>query len=208
MKKISALVWIASGAMSGFLLACSSGTETGMTQVMDMSVQSFTVGGSVTSLTGSGLVLSLNGTEDLPISAFGPFVFGTKVATGAQYSVTVKSTPPAQACTVMSGSGTMGTANVTNVAVACNTSAYKVGGSVTGLTGSLVLQNNAGDDVTVGADGAFEFATPVAISSLLVIMTTGVKGLNFLISAKVSSPVIPGIFSSKNTISKLSFSTN
>ncbi|MFO0621829.1 MAG: fibrinogen-like YCDxxxxGGGW domain-containing protein [Polyangia bacterium] len=165
MKKISALVWIASGAMSGFLLACSSGTETGMTQVMDMSVQSFTVGGSVTSLTGSGLVLSLNGTEDLPISAFGPFVFGTKVATGAQYSVTVKSTPPAQACTVMSGSGTMGTANVTNVAVACNTSAYKVGGSVTGLTGSLVLQNNGGDDVTVGADGAFEFATPVAIGA-------------------------------------------
>ncbi len=167
MKKLSALCLIACGAMSGFLLACSTGSETGTDTppVMDMTVQSFTVGGNVTSLTGSGLVLSLNGTEDLPIGAFGPFSFATKVATGAQYSVTVKSTPPAQACTVMSGSGTMGTANVTNVAVACNTSAYKVGGSVTGLTGNLVLQNNGGDDVTVSANGSFEFATPVAIGA-------------------------------------------
>lgn len=167
MKKLSSLCLIAAGALSGFLLACSSGSETGTNTppVVDMSVQSFTVGGNVTSLTGTGLVLSLNGTEDLPIGAFGPFAFATKVATGAQYSVTVKSMPPAQACTVMSGTGTMGTANVTNVAVACNTSAYKVGGSVTGLSGSLILQNNGGEEVTVSADGSFEFPTPVAIGA-------------------------------------------
>lgn len=167
MKTLSSLCLIAAGALSGFLLACSSGSETGTNTppVVDMSVQSFTVGGNVTSLTGTGLVLSLNGTEDLPIGAFGPFAFATKVATGAQYSVTVKSMPPAQACTVMSGTGTMGTADVTNVAVACNTSAYKVGGSVTGLSGSLILQNNGGEEVTVSADGSFEFPTPVAIGA-------------------------------------------
>ncbi|SFQ34963.1 NHL repeat-containing protein [Variovorax sp. OK605] len=36
---------------------------------------------------------------------------------------------------------------------------HTVGGSVTGLTGSLVLQNNAGDDLKLSADGKFSFAT-------------------------------------------------
>jgi hypothetical protein len=130
-----------------------------------MTVPTFAVGGNVTSLTGSGLVLSLNGTEDLPISAFGSFTFKGKVATGSPYNVTAKSSPPYQTCTVMGGQGTMGNADVTNVVVACNPNAYKVGGSVSGLVGSLVLQNNAGDDLTVSADGAFEFQTPVSIGA-------------------------------------------
>src|SRR4051794_22736068 len=37
---------------------------------------------------------------------------------------------------------------------------YKVGGEVSGLTGSgLVLQNNGGDDLTISGDGAFTFET-------------------------------------------------
>src|SRR5438105_4577044 len=38
-----------------------------------------------------------------------------------------------------------------------------VGGTVSGLAGAgLVLQNNGGDDLTVGASGAFTFATALA----------------------------------------------
>ena len=36
---------------------------------------------------------------------------------------------------------------------------HTVGGTVTGLTGSLVLQNNAGDDLKLTADGKFTFTT-------------------------------------------------
>ena len=40
---------------------------------------------------------------------------------------------------------------------------YAVGGTVAGLhTNVLVLQNNGGDDVSVGADGSFVFPTPLA----------------------------------------------
>jgi hypothetical protein len=39
---------------------------------------------------------------------------------------------------------------------------YSVGGSVTGLSGTLTLQNNGGDDLTVTADGSFAFATELA----------------------------------------------
>lgn len=40
--------------------------------------------------------------------------------------------------------------------------ARTIGGVVSGLQGSLVLRNNGGDDLTVGASGAFTFVTAVA----------------------------------------------
>ncbi|MBV6493532.1 MAG: hypothetical protein LDLANPLL_01555 [Turneriella sp.] len=41
------------------------------------------------------------------------------------------------------------------------TPTYTIGGTVSGLTGTLVLQNKSGDDLTLTADGSFTFATPV-----------------------------------------------
>jgi len=41
--------------------------------------------------------------------------------------------------------------------------AFTIGGTVVGLTGTgLVLQDNAGDNLTVSASGAFAFPTPLA----------------------------------------------
>ena len=58
------------------------------------------------------------------------------------------------------GSGTVGSANITNVAVTCTAAAtYSVGGTVSGLSGTVVLQDNGGDDLSVGASGSFTFAT-------------------------------------------------
>ena len=78
--------------------------------------------------------------------------------------MTVKTNPSGQTCTVASGSGTMGSANVTSVAVSCtaNPTSFTVGGSVSGLSGTVVLQDNGGDDLTVAANGSFTFATKVA----------------------------------------------
>ena len=42
---------------------------------------------------------------------------------------------------------------------------HTVSGTVTGLVGSLVLQSNAGDDLTLTADGKFTFATAIAEGS-------------------------------------------
>ena len=39
---------------------------------------------------------------------------------------------------------------------------YSVGGTATGLTGTAVLQDNGGDNLTVTGDGPFTFATPLA----------------------------------------------
>ncbi|MFO0579107.1 MAG: fibrinogen-like YCDxxxxGGGW domain-containing protein [Polyangia bacterium] len=177
MNKKMTLRLLASGVLYAVALAgCDSGTSMGtnptldlaagpdMAAPADMTVVYYGVGGSVTGLAGTGLVLQLNGGEELPVNASGPFTFSQKVAAGSNYSVSVKTQPsgPAQTCTVMSGSGAVGSADVSNVAVVCSTTTFKVGGSVTGLTGTLVLQNNGGDDLTLTQSGAFAFNTQVA----------------------------------------------
>jgi 6-phosphogluconolactonase (cycloisomerase 2 family) len=128
----------------------------------------FSVGGSVSGLAGTGLVLTDNGGSNTTISGNGPFTFATAVASGATYNVSVSSQPsgPSQVCVVASGSGTVGGSNVTNIAVTCSTSSFTVGGNVSGLTGSgLVLQDNGGSNLAVTGNGPFTFATALASGS-------------------------------------------
>ena len=47
----------------------------------------------------------------------------TGLASGSAYSVTVKTNPAGQTCSVANGSGTVGSSGVTNVAVTCTASA-------------------------------------------------------------------------------------
>ena len=122
----------------------------------------YAVGGSVSFLSGT-VVLQDNGGDDLSVSANGPFNFATKLAGGAAYNVTVKTNPSGQSCSVANGSGTIAAADVTNVAVSCAANpTYAVGGSVSGLSGTVVLQDNGGDDLTLTANGSFAFATKLA----------------------------------------------
>lgn len=122
----------------------------------------FTVGGNVSGLAGSGLILRLNGGNDLPVAADGGFTFSGGVLDGSPYSVTVATQPsaPIQNCTVSNGSGTISGANVTNVQVSCVTvPTYTVGGSISGLTGAgLKLRLNGGANLDIAANAtAFTF---------------------------------------------------
>ena len=131
----------------------------------------YTIGGTVSGLAGTGLLLRNNGADDLPISANGAFTFSTPLPTGASYAVTVAGQPggPSQTCAVSGGVGTVGSGNVTDVVVQCVTNPvpkFTVGGTVIGLSGpGLVLRNNGGDDLTVASSGSFTFATPLASGS-------------------------------------------
>jgi hypothetical protein len=89
---------------------------------------SYTVGGSVSGLSGT-VVLQDNGGDNLTVSANGTFTFATALGGGAAYNVTVKTNPSGQVCTVSNGSGTIASANVTNVTVTCATSNTTAGAS-------------------------------------------------------------------------------
>ncbi len=124
----------------------------------------YTVGGTVSGLEGEGLILQINGGDDLAINNNGAFQFETELTEGASYLVTVTSQPenPLQQCEVFNGDGTVGDGPVDSVEVQCTTETFTVGGSVSGLEGEgLVLHNNGGDDLAIDADGSFTFATPV-----------------------------------------------
>ncbi|MBS1151569.1 MAG: hypothetical protein H6Q89_3267, partial [Myxococcaceae bacterium] len=116
--------------------------------------------GTVSGLKGTGLVLQLNGGDDLPVRLDGVFMFGPVLADLETWNVSVQTHPtmPAQRCSVARGSGTVNGANVTGVEVSCVTQAFAVGVTVTGLEGKgLVLRNNGADDLTLNANGLFRF---------------------------------------------------
>ena len=127
-------------------------------------ISTFTVGGTVTGLSGSGLVLENNGTDDLAIAADGTFAFETALESGTAFAVTIASQPsgPSQTCTVAGGAGMIGGGDVTTIVINCAVDRFTVGGIVSGLVGSAVLQNSGGDDITVTANGSFAFPTTVA----------------------------------------------
>ncbi len=83
-----------------------------------------------------------NGGDDLSVSANGAFSFATLLASGAAYNVTVASSPAGQSCTVGNGSGTVGSANVTSVAVSCVAQPTGLGSGWTAVSdGGLAISN-------------------------------------------------------------------
>jgi environmental stress-induced protein Ves len=142
-----------------------SGTATGnVTNVaVTCSTTTYTIGGTISGLTGTGLVLQDNGTSNLTIAAGATtFTFSTQIPSGGTYAVTVFTQPTTQTCSVTNGTGTA-TGNVTNVAVTCSTTTYTIGGTITGLTGTgLVLQDNGTSNLTIAAGATtFTFSTQI-----------------------------------------------
>jgi hypothetical protein len=79
-----------------------------------------TIGGTITGLTGTGLVLATPGQSDLSVTAGDTtFQFGSSVADGSTYNVTIVTQPTGQTCTVFNGSGTVAGAPVSSVSVSC-----------------------------------------------------------------------------------------
>ncbi len=77
---------------------------------VNCAVSTYTVGGTVTGLVGTGLVLENSGADDLSVTGNGSFAFATPVASGQAFAVTIKAQPgtPAQVCSVSQGDGHRG----------------------------------------------------------------------------------------------------
>ncbi len=93
---------------------------------VDTAPGTYLVGGMVSGLTGTGLVLQNSGGNDLSISADGVFAFSTAVVDESAYTVTVSTNPMGQTCTVINGFGTISGANITDVAVTCIANTFEI----------------------------------------------------------------------------------
>lgn len=97
----------------------SAGTTSTTGVNVSCSINTHSLGGTVTGLIGAGLVLT-NGSNQLAIAAgSSAFTFAAPVGDGSSYGVTVLTQPAGQTCTVTNGSGLMGTVDIKNVQVTC-----------------------------------------------------------------------------------------
>ena len=145
---------------SGLLvLACLTLSACGQSQNWSRQPAFITIGGTVSGLQ-STVVLQNNGIDPLTLTQNGAFTFSLSIASGQPYAVTIATQPSGQTCAVSNGSGSA-TSNVTNVAVTCATQPT-IGGTVTGLSGTVVLQDNGTDTLTISSNGPFTFPTALS----------------------------------------------
>jgi hypothetical protein len=143
---------------AGQLCTVTNGSGIATTDVSNVVVtcsnKTFNIGGTISGLTAAGLVLA-NGTDTLSVPAgAASFTMPTAVAYGSEYTITVTTQPTGLTCDVANGTGTVGTAAVTNVAVTCTDSPLSVGGSISGLehaTGLVLVNGTETDAVPAGA---------------------------------------------------------
>ncbi len=144
-----------------------NGKGTALSEVNDIvvvcSYRSYPVSVKVTGLAGK-LNLLNNGIEPLAIDSDGSYVFNQPVVKGGRYRVTMTSKPNEQSCTVNNAEGPVD--GPVELEANCSTISYKISGTVKGLKeGSIILQNNAGDDITMDGNGSFTFKEPVVKDS-------------------------------------------
>ena len=152
-QRLTVRAWprgIAIGALLLLLLAACGGGGGGGGVFFSISV-------TVNGLSGTGLVLRVNGVNSLPVMSDGVATFASALPTGAAYVITVAAAPatPTQVCLVTNGTGTVAANPVTNVVVTCHnvaTAAY-----VVNLGSDTVSQFH------VGVDGNLTAMTPPTV---------------------------------------------
>jgi hypothetical protein len=135
----------------------------------------FKLGGAVTGLVGSGLVLSRDhlgsSVETLPIAANGSFTFPDPLYSTDSYGVSVATQPtaPAQTCIVTNGTGSDPTADVTNVQVTCTTNvalacSTENGTVVTHASDITASETWAGDGTVHMVPNTIAIAAPATVT--------------------------------------------
>ncbi len=159
----TSFLWIVS--LSVLLAACGGGG--GDTGTNGISSKAYAIGGQVTELNATGLVLQLNDSSDLAVEAFNPnFVFTKVLNEGSAYNVSVRTNPTGQICNVeKNATGITGASSLSSVVVKCFTpeaSNYTIGGAVSGLTETGLILSNGSEQIVVAPNATqFQFPTPL-----------------------------------------------
>ncbi len=161
------------------------GADISDVEVVCVVLPTFSIGGTVSGLNGSGLVLQNNQGDDLAILDNGSFEFAETLLDQQAYAVTVavQPTQPSQSCTVNNGGGIVDGADVTNVEVVCEDRIATLFGTVTSLgycqadpaaveaADVAVSGQLSGYATQTGVDGDYDFQIRVDESPVTVEVT-------------------------------------
>ncbi len=155
---------------------------------------SFTVGGSISGLVGSGLVLQLNGENNLDIDTDGPYRFNAEIDDQDDFVVTILQQPsnPNQTCSISSPSGSINNNDIVNIDVICAQSSalpLKVIGKDNN-SDELILSNNGSNFLTVTEDGDYAFSAqmePMTAYNVQVVKHPGAPLQNCVVTNGLGS---------------------
>lgn len=169
------------------------------TAVPALSGERYSIGGVIGGITGSVVLTNNADTLIIRPGEPGTFAFPTKLSVGEVYAVQVATPPAGQQCFMRpgkTGSGVVEHADITDIHIQCSslrgwnpfiplaiggsslvstlglTPQHTIGGTVSGLSGTVVLQNNIGVSLSVSSNGPFTFTpalnegSPYAVSVL------------------------------------------
>ena len=133
------------------------------------SAPTYTIGGSVSGLTSSGLVMAVTAGNQTKSVASGAtsYVFPAAQPDGTGYTVSVQTQPTGQTCLVANATGVIAAGNVTDANVTCTTNTYTVTPSVSGGHGTIspdtpqTVNYNATQGFTLTPDTGYHIVTPV-----------------------------------------------
>jgi hypothetical protein len=99
--------------------------------------------------------------------------FATSYASGSSYTVSVKTQPTGQTCTLSSNASGTITSNIT-VTATCTTSGvnYKISVAVTGLSGTVVMQDDQGATLTFTSNKTQTFSNTYASGATYTVYVT------------------------------------
>ncbi len=145
-----------------------TGVINGSDVVLDVTCTTiqYSISGSINGLDASNTVeLSINSGAEIIVASGNDFQFQNNLNDGTSYvvEVLIQPTTPNQTCLISNGSAIVSGANVTNILINCTTNQYFISGTLNGLISStsLIIQNNNNDDLSLNANGAFVFSTPI-----------------------------------------------
>jgi N-acetylneuraminic acid mutarotase len=136
------------------LVSCGGSSNDNTTTIIPTGVISnYTVGGTITGLTVSSVVLA-NGTDTVTVSAQATsWVFPSSFAPGTSYLVTIKTQPTGEVCAITSGASGTNTGAVGNVVVVCGYGQWTWEGGISTVNASGVY-GTQGTAAATNAPGA------------------------------------------------------
>jgi hypothetical protein len=155
---------------------------------------SYTISVAVTGLTGT-LVVQDNKSDTLTFTTNDTQTFATAYPSGASYTVTVKTQPAGQTCTLSSNSHGTITSDITVTATCkANSTTFKISVAVTGLTGTLVVEDNKGAELTFTTNTTQTFSTAYASGSTYTVsIVTQPSGQTCTLSSNASGTITSNI---------------
>ncbi|HYM78381.1 MAG TPA: hypothetical protein VE377_20575 [Candidatus Dormibacteraeota bacterium] len=165
----------------------ASGTITANTTVTATCVSNFTISVTATGLVGT-LAVQDSKSDTLTFTTSSTQTFATAYASGSAYSVTIQTQPTGQTCTL--GSNASGTITANTTVTATCVSNFTISVAVTGLTGTLVMQDSKLDTLTFTTDNTQTFASTYASgSSYTVSVQTQPNGQTCTLSSNASGTI-------------------